>query len=205
MPKQNKIDDTIKAYQDAKKFKSKIIITLIIIATVLVASILTFIVVGANVDRICKAYEELSGKPADSKYQFGKRYITVTRNENGDYELEFSMSVAENDASLDGVSDTDPGVPDGGDSSNGPSTENGPDGPTPPGPDDFELTVIDFGDEIIFPAVGDPVEYQEINDPSNHGELPRSDKDVVTWEFPYRYISTTDNEKFKTMKNRANI
>lgn len=59
------------------------------------------------------------------------------------------------------------------------------------------------GTKITFPAIGELVDYVEINNKSNRGSLPRNSTDTVTWEFAYGYISKTNNPDFQIMRGRA--
>lgn len=73
--------------------------------------------------------------------------------------------------------------------------------PQPPKPN-VTLNPVS-GTKIVFPKIGEPVDYVEINNKSNKGSLPRSAVDTVTWEFAYGWVSTTTDSRFQTMKSRA--
>lgn len=60
------------------------------------------------------------------------------------------------------------------------------------------------GDKIVFPNVGDTIDYVEINTGVS-GSLPRASKDTLTWEFVYDYISTTSEGWLQRMKGRAAV
>lgn len=135
------IKDLVSSVNKIKKWKNRIIFSVIGIAVVGVIIIFLVILIGSETDEIVTAYNNLSGKPYDSKQQFGARNVKITKDNNGKLQIELVMGSNKNDSDLNGTSDSDPGTPDGdvdsgnSDISNGsnPGNTGGTDaGPEPP-------------------------------------------------------------------------
>ena len=60
-----------------------------------------------------------------------------------------------------------------------------------------------MGTVIVYPTVGENIDYIEINNKNNRGTLPRSANDKVTWEFPYDYVTGSGRTEWPTMASRA--
>lgn len=76
----------------------------IIISTcaLLVIAALLFFVIAADSKRIINAYNELGGKPAESKTQFIAKYAILKENTDGKHDgIEFVMNDSANDSSID--------------------------------------------------------------------------------------------------------
>lgn len=115
MSKKNKqdIDSLISSVNKLHKFKSRLILGVII--TVVVAVIIAFliIVIGSESQDIIDAYNNISGPPHDSKQQFGTKNIKITVTSDGKLEIELVTAKDKDDNSVTGTSDSDPGTPDG--------------------------------------------------------------------------------------------
>lgn len=121
MSKKNKqdIDSLISSVNKLHKFKSRLILGVII--TVVVAVIIAFliIVIGSESQDIIDAYNNISGPPHDSKQQFGTKNVKITVTSTGKLEIELVTAKDKDDNNVTGTSDSDPGTPEGDNDSGG--------------------------------------------------------------------------------------
>lgn len=121
MSKKNKqdIDSLISSVNKLHKFKSRLILGVII--TVVVAVIIAFliIVIGSESQDIIDAYNNISGPPHDSKQQFGTKNIKINVTSTGKLEIELVTAKDKDNNSVTGTSDSDPGTPEGDSDSGG--------------------------------------------------------------------------------------
>lgn len=73
---------------------------------------IVFIVAGSKANSIVTAYNSLSGRPSNSKYQYAAMKKIIKSKANVDGSIEFVTSSAVDDANPDGIYDYDPGTPD---------------------------------------------------------------------------------------------
>lgn len=107
------IKDLVSSVNKIKKWKNRLIFSVIGIAVVGVIIVFLVILIGSETDEIVTAYNNLSGKPYDSKQQFGARNVKITKDNNGKLQIELILGNNKNDSDLNGTSDSDPGTPDG--------------------------------------------------------------------------------------------
>ena len=146
MSKKNKqeLDGLISSVNKLHKFKSRLILGVII--TVVVAVIIAFliIVIGSESQDIIDAYNNISGPPHDSKQQFGTKNIKITVTPTGKLEIELVTAKDKDDNDITGTSDSDPGTPDGDvDSGSSDDTIDDPEDKGSWTGDGFELNAMD--------------------------------------------------------------
>lgn len=107
------IKDLVSSVNKIKKWKNRLIFSIIGIAVVAVIIVFLVILIGSETDEIVTAYNNLSGKPYDSKQQFGARNVRITKDDNGKLQIELIIGNNKTDTDLNGTSDSDPGTPDG--------------------------------------------------------------------------------------------
>lgn len=147
------IKDLVSSVNKIKKWKNRLIFSVIGIAVVGVIIVFLVILIGSETDEIITAYNNLSGKPYDSKQQFGARNVRITKDNNGKLQIELIVGNNKNDSDLNGTSDSDPGTPDGDtDSGNSGGSDSGnpgnPGGTNPSAPTIGDITDQDILDDI---------------------------------------------------------
>ena len=93
-------------------FKTKIGRIILGSTTAIVLLVIVFIVAGSKADSIVTAYNNLSGRPSNSKYQYAAMKKVIRSKTNVDGSIEFVTSSAVDDIDPDGIYDYDPGTPD---------------------------------------------------------------------------------------------
>lgn len=147
------IKDLVSSVNKIKKWKNRLIFSVIGIAVVGVIIVFLVILIGSETDEIVTAYNNLSGKPYDSKQQFGARNVKITKDNNGKLQIELILGNNKNDSDLNGTSDSDPGTPDGDVDSGSNGGSNGGDdsgntGTNPSAPTIGDITDQDILDDI---------------------------------------------------------
>lgn len=134
MSKKNKqdIDNLISSVNKLHKFKSRLILGVIITVVVTVIIAFLIIVIGSESEDIIDAYNNISGPPHDSKQQFGTKNVKITVTSTGKLEIELVTAKDKDDNNVTGTNDSDPGTPDG-DTNNGSSGGSGGSGGNPGG------------------------------------------------------------------------
>ena len=90
-PRKRKDKSKEQLIKDITYFKRNAIITLIVIAIIVTIIVLGVILIDTNIDRIINAYSELTGRPVNSQEQFTDRFIIITHNEDGSYEIHLNL------------------------------------------------------------------------------------------------------------------
>lgn len=133
MNKRNKKRTALQELKEIKGLKYKVIFAIIIIASLLVLFMLTISIIGSKSQDIIDAYNTMSDKPFNSKGQFEQKFIYIARNSDGSYSISFVIGGKSQDSTPDGITDSDPGTPDGGTTDlNNPSIPNNPNNSSTP-------------------------------------------------------------------------
>lgn len=143
------IKDLVSSVNKIKKWKNRLIFSVIGIAVVGVIIVFLVILIGSETDEIVTAYNNLSGKPYDSKQQFGARNVKITKDNNGKLQIELILGNNKNDSDLNGTSDSDPGTPDGDTDSGNSGGNNGGSGSGNTGTNPSAPTIGDITDQDI--------------------------------------------------------